>query len=66
MSASAKFASPGPTPAAPLKGWLDNCVVPILVKEYLAVLQREKVLAQRVEPVAQCAASNTATAEVIQ
>ena len=33
-----------------LKGWLDNVVVPALLKEYLAEMQREKPCAQA-EPV---------------
>jgi hypothetical protein len=34
------------SPLSPaVRSWLDNCIVPILVKEYLAELSRKKDLA---------------------
>ncbi len=42
-----------------LKGWLDNVVVPALVREYVAELEREKSACSEGEPVAECATSRT-------
>ena len=45
-----------------LKAWLDNVIVPALVREYVAEMQREKTCV-RAEPMAKCAATRTAIAE---
>ena len=42
-----------------LKGWIDNVVVPALVREYLAGREHEKLACSRVEGVAECATSRT-------
>ncbi len=46
-----------------MRGWIDNCLVPILVREYLAGREREKSACSEVEPVAECAPTRTAIAE---
>ena len=45
-----------------LKGWLDRVVVPALVREYVAEMQREKTCAQA-GLVTEFAATRTAIAE---
>ncbi len=52
-------------PAA-LKGWLDNCLVPALVVEFLADLEREKSACPGGEAVTKSAATRTATAERVR
>lgn len=42
-----------------LKSWIDNVVVPALVREYLAGREHEKLACSRVEGVAECATSRT-------
>lgn len=47
-----------------LKDWLDRVIVPALVREYIAQFDSlENPLALDSEPVAECAAKSTATAE---
>ncbi len=46
-----------------LRNWLDNVVVPALVRAYLAEMEREKSACAEVEPVAECATTRTATVE---
>lgn len=41
-----------------LIGWVNNVLVPALVKEYLAELQQEGRLASRVGSVTECSASD--------
>ncbi len=52
----------GRLPAA-LKSWIDNCVVPALVREYLARLECEKMLATEAEPTVESAPAHAAVAE---
>ncbi len=49
-------------PAA-LKSWLDNCIVPALVGEFLARLEREKMLATSAEPTVESAPARAAIEE---
>lgn len=51
---------------AELKGWLDNCVVPLLVREFLAEHERKKSLEVLRRSVAKSAAKNELSGEVIQ
>ncbi len=46
-----------------LKSWIDSVIVPALVKEYIAELEREKSACSEGEPMAECAATRTATVE---
>ncbi len=46
-----------------LKAWLDNVVVPALLREYVAELERKKFACSEGEPVAECAPTRTAIAE---
>ena len=46
-----------------LKSWIDNVVVPALVRECVAELEREKSACSEGEPVAECLATRTATVE---
>ena len=46
-----------------LKGWLDNVVVPALVRAYLAEMEREKSACSDGEVVAEFATTRTATVE---
>ena len=46
-----------------LKSWIDNCLVPALVREYVAELERKKFACSEGEPVTQCAPTRTAIAE---
>ena len=46
-----------------LKSWVDNCLVPILVREYLEEIEREKSTCSEGEAVAECLATRTATVE---
>ncbi len=46
-----------------MRSWVDNCLVPILVREYLAEMEREKSACSEGEPVAECATTRTAIAE---
>jgi hypothetical protein len=49
-----------------LRSWIDNCLVPILVKEFLAeAREREKVLDAESRRVAQFAADGMASSEVV-
>ena len=34
-----------------LRSWIDNCLVPILVREYLAEMDREKSACSKSKPV---------------
>ncbi len=52
----------GRLPAA-LKSWLDNVVIPGLVREYLARLECEKMLATEAEPTVESAPAHAAVAE---
>ncbi len=45
------------------RSWVDRCLVPILVREYLAEMERGKSACSEVEPVAECVATRTATVE---
>jgi hypothetical protein len=49
-----------------LRSWVDNCIVPILVKEYLTSLQAEKELAAGAELVAEFKTTNPSPGEVTQ
>ncbi len=49
--------------APQMRSWVDRCLVPILVREYLAEMEREKSACSEVEPVAECAAKSTVTTE---
>ena len=49
-----------------LKSWIDGVVVPALVREYLAEMERKKLACSEVEPVAEFAATRTATAERVR
>ncbi len=46
-----------------LKSWLDNVIVPALVRQYLAQLERQKSLATGAEPVVESRLARTAIAE---
>ena len=46
-----------------LKGWLDNVVVPALVREYLNELESKKLACSKEEVVAESFATRTATVE---
>ena len=46
-----------------LKGWLDNVVVPALVREYLNELESKKLACSKEEVVAECLPTRTAIAE---
>ena len=39
-----------------LRSWIDNCLVPILVREYLAEMDREKSACSKSKPVKDSAA----------
>ena len=54
-----------PVPPA-VKNWLDNVIVPALVREYLVEMKREKAACSEIEPVAECAAESTATVEGVR
>jgi hypothetical protein len=47
-----------------VRSWIDHCIVPNLVKEYLASLQGEKQLAARVKLVAEFRSTKPASGEV--
>lgn len=47
-----------------LKSWISNCVVPLLVKEYLASLRIEKDLAAATEPMAEFRTLHASSDEV--
>ena len=49
-----------------LRTWVDNCIVPILVKDYLASLQVAKELAPAAEPMAQFSGMGSSSGEVKQ
>lgn len=49
--------------SAELKGWLDNVVVPALVRAYLAEMEREKSACSEGEPVAECLPQSTVSSE---
>jgi hypothetical protein len=51
---------------AALRSWVDDCIVPILVKEYLASLDAEKELAAGAEPVAEFKTTKPSSGEVTQ
>ncbi len=46
-----------------LKSWVDNCLVPILVREYVGELDREKSACSEGEPVTEFATSRTVPSE---
>ena len=46
-----------------LKGWIDNCLVPALVREYLVRREHDESACSEGEPVTQCAPTRTAIAE---
>ncbi len=46
-----------------IRSWVDDCLVPILVREYLSETEREKSACSEGEPVAECLATRTATVE---
>ncbi len=46
-----------------LRSWIDNCVVPALVGEFLGRLEREKRLASSAEATVESAPARTAIAE---
>ena len=46
-----------------MRGWIDNCLVPALVREYVAELERKKSACSEGEPVAEFATTRTATVE---
>ena len=46
------------------RSWVENCLVPILIKEYLDKLQRDKVLDTDLGSMAECPVKSTASAEV--
>ncbi len=46
-----------------LRSWLDNVVIPGLVREYLARLECEKMLATEAEPTVESAPAHAAVAE---
>ncbi len=47
-----------------LKGWIDAVVVPALVREYLSSIESKKLPCSEGEPVAECAATPTAIADI--
>ena len=49
-----------------LRSFIDNCVVPILVKEYLASRQVERELASAAEPMAECGTQERSSDEVAE
>lgn len=49
-----------------LRSWIDNCLVPIMVKEFLAGLSGEKSLDDELTSVAELSTDSTAPNEVIQ
>ena len=46
-----------------LKGWLDNVVVPALVREYLNELESKKLACSKEEVVAECLPESTVSSE---
>ena len=51
-------------PSVELKGWIDRVIVPALVREYLADLERKKYTCSEGEPVAEFATTRTAIADI--
>ncbi len=49
-----------------IRSWIDNCIVPILVKEYLTEMKMETKLAVGSRSVAQFATDGTTPSEVVQ
>ncbi len=49
-----------------LRSWIDNCVVPALVREFLAERRPEEMLASEGEPVVESAPTRTAIAERVR
>ncbi len=49
-----------PTLTPELKGWLDNVIVPALVRQYLLQLEGEKSLASESEPTVEFASAHAA------
>ncbi len=49
-----------------LRGWIDNCLVPALVREFLAELEHEKSACPGGEAVTESAATRTVTAERVR
>ena len=47
-----------------MRSWVDNCLVPILVREYVAELERKKFACSEGEPVAEFAATDAITADI--
>lgn len=47
-----------------LRGWIDNCLVPALVREYLAEQRPENGACSGGEPVAEFAATNATSADL--
>jgi hypothetical protein len=61
----------GRKPALPalsegLRGWIDNCLVPAMVRELLAELEHEKSACPGGEAMTKSAATRTATAERVR
>ena len=46
-----------------IRSWVDRCLVPNLVREYVAELERKKSACSEGEPVAEFATTRTATVE---
>ncbi len=49
--------------SAELKGWIDRVIVPALIREHLAVREREESACSEGKLVAQCATSRTVPSE---
>ena len=66
MATALKFVRESGTGIDPeVKSWIDNVIVPALVREYLTETQRENsALASETRIVAECGANSAATAEV--
>jgi hypothetical protein len=63
MSAQKKLATiPSRRISPELKSWIDNCLVPIMVEEYLAQHSGEKSIAAESTPVVTSAATGTLSA----
>ena len=49
------------TPTPELRSWIDNVVAPALVRQYLARLESEKMLATSAEPVVESGLAHAAS-----
>ena len=49
-----------------IRSWVDNCLVPILVKEFLASRQVDEELASGAKPMQECGAKESSSDEVAQ